>query len=148
MNVSAVACRMSVALQATSTFIAPGVVVQAVLGTMAVLAGVLIAYRLRWIRVTRRFAGFAAAAATGLLLLLAADLLFSAFGAESLGFGSGGLGAAFGVAGVLIGGAFLALDFQQVEDGIARGLPGRTRGSRPSVSPPPWCGSTWRCSRC
>ncbi|GJF35118.1 membrane protein [Kitasatospora sp. NE20-6] len=108
---------------ATSAFIAPGVVVQAVLGTMAVFAGVLIAYRRRWIRVTRRFSGLALGAATGLLLLMAADLLFSAFGADSFGFGSGPLGVVFGIAGILLGGAFLALDFKQVEDGIAQGAP-------------------------
>ncbi|GAA2217280.1 Bax inhibitor-1/YccA family protein [Streptomyces nogalater] len=109
---------------ATSTYIAPGVVVQGVLGTFAVSAGVLIAYRMRWIRVTRRFAGFAAAAATGFLLLLAADLLFSAFDAgNGLGLHSGGLGIVFGVLGILLGAAFLALDFRQVEDAVAYGAP-------------------------
>ncbi|MFE0331932.1 Bax inhibitor-1/YccA family protein [Streptomyces sp. NPDC058960] len=107
-----------------STYIAPGVVVQAVLGTFAVSAGVLIAYRMRWIRVTQRFAGFVAAAATGFLLLLVADSLFSAFGAgNGLGFHSGGLGLAFGVIGILLGAAFLALDLKQVEDAVAYGAP-------------------------
>ncbi|MFI6488838.1 Bax inhibitor-1/YccA family protein [Streptomyces sp. NPDC050564] len=107
-----------------STYIAPGVVVQAVLGTFAVFAGVLVAYRMRWIRVTRRFTGFVAAAATGFLLLLVADLLFSAFGAgDGLGFHSGGLGILFGVVGILLGAAFLALDFKQVEDAVAYGAP-------------------------
>ncbi|QDO37401.1 Bax inhibitor-1/YccA family protein [Streptomyces sp. RLB3-17] len=107
-----------------STYIAPGVVVQAVLGTFAVSAGVLVAYRMRWIRVTQRFTGFVAAAATGFLLLLVADLLFSAFGAgNGLGFNSGGLGILFGVIGILLGAAFLALDFKQVEDAVAHGAP-------------------------
>ncbi|MFF2730243.1 Bax inhibitor-1/YccA family protein [Streptomyces sp. NPDC058008] len=107
-----------------STYIAPGVVVQAVLGTFAVSAGVLIAYRMRWIRVTRRFAGFLAAAATGFLLLLIADALFSAFGAgNGLGFHSGGLGIAFGALGVLLGAGFLAMDLRQVEDAVAYGAP-------------------------
>ncbi|GEC02721.1 membrane protein [Streptomyces spinoverrucosus] len=107
-----------------STYIAPGVVVQAVLGTFAVSAGVLVAYRMRWIRVTQRFTGFVAAAATGFLLLLVADLLFSAFGADDgLGFHSGGLGILFGLAGILLGAAFLALDFKQVEDAVAYGAP-------------------------
>lgn len=35
---------------ATSTYIAPGAVIQAILGTMAVFAGVLIAYKMCWIR--------------------------------------------------------------------------------------------------
>ncbi|MCX4460555.1 Bax inhibitor-1/YccA family protein (plasmid) [Streptomyces sp. NBC_01340] len=106
----------------TSTYVAPGVIVQAVLGTFAVFAGVLIAYRMRWIRVTRRFFGFVLASATGFLLLTAVDLLFSAFGAgNGLGLGSGGLGVVFGVAGVLLGACFLALDFKQVEDAIAYG---------------------------
>jgi uncharacterized YccA/Bax inhibitor family protein len=107
-----------------STYISPGVVVQAVLGTFAVSAGVLIAYRMRWIRVTQRFTGFVAAAATGFLLLLVADLLFSAFGAgNGLGFHSGGLGIPFGVIGILLGAAFLALDFKQVEDAVGYGAP-------------------------
>ncbi|MFE3416702.1 Bax inhibitor-1/YccA family protein [Streptomyces mirabilis] len=107
-----------------SAYIAPGVVVQAVLGTFAVSAGVLVAYRMRWIRVTQRFTGFVAAAATGFLLLLVADLLFSAFGAgNGLGFNSGGLGILFGVIGILLGAAFLALDFKQVEDAVAYGAP-------------------------
>ncbi|MBO1329994.1 Bax inhibitor-1/YccA family protein [Streptomyces sp. VRA16 Mangrove soil] len=109
---------------ATSTYIAPGVVVQAVLGTIAVSAGMLIAYRLRWIRVTRRFAGTVGAAATGFLLLLVADALFSAFGAgDGMGFHSGGLGIAFGLFGIALGACFLALDFKQVEDAIAFGAP-------------------------
>ncbi|GGM21352.1 membrane protein [Streptomyces fumigatiscleroticus] len=107
-----------------STYIAPGVVVQAVLGTFAVAAGTLIAYRMRWIRVTRRFTGFVGAAATGFLLLLAADALFSAFGAgNGLGFHSGGLGIVFGLIGIVLGAAFLALDFRQVEDAVAYGAP-------------------------
>ncbi|GAA3478257.1 Bax inhibitor-1/YccA family protein [Streptomyces yanii] len=107
-----------------STYISPGVIVQAVLGTFAVSAGVLIAYRMRWIRVNQRFAGFVAAAATGFLLLLLADLLFSAFGAgNGLGFNSGGLGIIFGIIGILLGAAFLALDLKQVEDAVAYGAP-------------------------
>ncbi|MFB7507729.1 MULTISPECIES: Bax inhibitor-1/YccA family protein [Streptomyces] len=107
-----------------STYLSPGVVVQAVLGTFAVSAAVLLAYRMRWIRVDRRFAGFVASAATGFLLLLAADLLFTAFGAgNGLGFHSGGLGILFGVIGIVLGAAFLALDFKQVEDAIAYGAP-------------------------
>ncbi len=63
-----------------STYVVPGVVVQAVLGTFAVSAGVHLAYRMRWIRVTQRLTGIVAAA-TGFVLLLLADLIFSAFGA-------------------------------------------------------------------
>ncbi|WP_442805975.1 Bax inhibitor-1/YccA family protein [Streptomyces sp. NBC_01341] len=107
-----------------STYIAPGVVIQAVLGTMAVFAGVLIAYRLGWIRVTRRFYGFVAAAALGYALLTVTNLLFSAFGDDDgLGFRSGGPGIAFGVAGVVLAATFLALHFKQVEDEVEHGVP-------------------------
>jgi uncharacterized YccA/Bax inhibitor family protein len=115
---------LGVISSATSTYISPGVVVQAVLGTFAVSAGVLIAYRRRWIRVTQRFAGFVGAAATGFVLLLAADALFSAFGAgDGLGFHSGGLGVLFGLVGIVLGASFLALDFKQVEDAVTHGAP-------------------------
>jgi uncharacterized YccA/Bax inhibitor family protein len=115
---------LGVVSSAASAWISPGVVIQAVLGTMAVSAGVLIAYKRRWIRVTRRFHGFVIAAATGFLILLAADALFSLFGADGgLGFSSGGLGIAFGLIGIALGAAFLALDFKQVEDALTYGAP-------------------------
>jgi len=109
---------------AVSTYISAGVVTQAVLGTMAVSAGVLVAYKAGWIRVNRRFYGFVMAAALGFVLLMAINLLFSVFGGgDGLGFRSGGLGIVFGIIGILLGACFLALDFKQVEDGIAYGAP-------------------------
>jgi uncharacterized YccA/Bax inhibitor family protein len=107
-----------------STYISPGTVMQAVMGTMCVFAGVLIAYKMRWIRVTRRFYGFVMAAAVGFVLLMMVNLLFSVFGGgDGLGFRSGGLGILFGVIGIILGACFLALDFKQVEDGINYGAP-------------------------
>ena len=104
--------------------IASGAAMQAVIGTMAVFAGVLVAYKAGWIRVNRRFYGFVMAAALGFVLLMVVNLLFAVFGGgDGLGFRSGPLGVFFGVVGVLLGACFLALDFKQVEDGIAYGAP-------------------------
>ncbi|MER7926307.1 Bax inhibitor-1/YccA family protein [Streptomyces sp. NPDC096057] len=104
--------------------IASGAAMQAVIGTMAVFAGVLIAYRAGWIRVNRRFYGFVMAAALGFMLLMVVNLLFAVFGGgDGLGFRSGPLGIFFGVVGIILGACFLALDFKQVEDGIAYGAP-------------------------
>lgn len=115
---------LGVISSAVSTYIGPGVVMQAVLGTMCVFAGVLVAYKMRWIRVTRRFYGFVMAAAMGFMLLMVVNLLFAVFGGgDGLGFRSGGLGILFGVIGIILGACFLALDFKQVEDGIAYGAP-------------------------
>lgn len=115
---------LGVISSAVSTYIGPGVVMQAVMGTMCVFAGVLFAYKMRWIRVTRRFYGFVMAAAMGFMLLMVVNLLFAAFGGgDGLGFRSGGLGILFGVVGIILGACFLALDFKQVEDGVAYGAP-------------------------
>ncbi|MFE7358671.1 Bax inhibitor-1/YccA family protein [Streptomyces sp. NPDC057543] len=115
---------LGVISSAVSTYIGPGVVMQAVMGTMCVFAGVLLAYKMRWIRVTRRFYGFVMAAAMGFMLLMVVNLLFAVFGGgDGLGFRSGGLGILFGVIGIILGACFLALDFKQVEDGVAYGAP-------------------------
>ncbi|HET9380092.1 MAG TPA: Bax inhibitor-1/YccA family protein [Streptomyces sp.] len=104
--------------------IASGAAMQAVIGTMAVFAGVLVAYRAGWIRVNRRFYGFVMAAALGFVLLMSVNLLFAVFGGgDGLGFRSGALGVMFGVIGIILGACFLALDFKQVEDGLAYGAP-------------------------
>ncbi|MDT3398348.1 Bax inhibitor-1/YccA family protein [Streptomyces sp. B1866] len=101
-----------------------GAPMQAVLGTMAVSVGVLIAYRTRLIRVNARFQRFVIAAALGFLLLMVVNLLFAAFGGgDGLGFRSGGLGIVVGIVGVLLGAAFLAMDFKQIEDGVRYGAP-------------------------
>ena len=100
------------------------VAAQAVIGTLAVFTAVLVLYKTRVIRVTNRFYRFTMAAAIGFILLMAVNMLFAVFGGgDGLGFRSGGLGIAVGIIGVVIGAAFLALDFKQVEDGIAYGAP-------------------------
>ncbi|MGW7461551.1 Bax inhibitor-1/YccA family protein [Streptomyces sp. NPDC054797] len=115
---------LGVVSAATSTYLGPGVVIQAVMGTMCVFAAVLLAYKMGWIRVTRRFYGFVMAAALGFILLMVVNSLFAVFGGgDGLGFRSGGLGLLFGAIGVILGACFLALDFKQVEDGIAYGAP-------------------------
>lgn len=107
-----------------SVYWAPGAAMQAVIGTMAVFAGVLIAYRTGLIRVTRRFYGFVMAAAIGFSLLMMVNLLFAVFGGgDGLGFRSGALGIIFGIVAIVIGACILALNFKQVEDGIAYGAP-------------------------
>nr|WP_066956335.1 Bax inhibitor-1/YccA family protein [Streptomyces lushanensis] len=64
------------------------------------------------------------AAAMGFVLLMVANMLFSVFGGgDGLGFRSGGLGIVFGIVGIVLGACFLALDFKQVEDGVAYGAP-------------------------
>ncbi|MFE2287898.1 Bax inhibitor-1/YccA family protein [Streptomyces sp. NPDC059443] len=115
---------LGVISSATSTYLGPGTVIQAVMGTMCVFAGVLIAYKMRWINVNRRFVGFVMAAAMGFMLLMVVNLLFSIFaGGDGLGFRSGGLGILFGVIGIILGACFLAMDFKQVEDGVTYGAP-------------------------
>ncbi|MGW8374603.1 Bax inhibitor-1/YccA family protein [Streptomyces sp. ODS28] len=105
---------------------ANGAAMQAVIGTMCVFAAVLVLYKTRIIRVTQRFYRFVMAAAIGFILLMGINLLCAVLGiggADGLGFRSGTLGIVLGIAGVLLGACFLALDFKQVEDGIAYGAP-------------------------
>ncbi|MER5783206.1 Bax inhibitor-1/YccA family protein [Streptomyces mobaraensis] len=104
--------------------VAKGAPMQAVLGTVAVFAGVLFAYRARIINVNRRFYRFAVGAGIGFVLLMAVNSLFAVFGGgDGLGFRTGPVGILVGIVGVLIGAAFLALDFKQIEDGVQYGAP-------------------------
>lgn len=103
---------------------APGAAMQAVIGTMAVFAGVLFMYKQRIIRVTARFTQFVLAAAVGFILLSMVNLVVLMIGGgNGLGLRDGMLGVAFGVIGIILGACFLALDFKMVEDGVAYGAP-------------------------
>ncbi|MBT2491846.1 Bax inhibitor-1/YccA family protein [Streptomyces sp. ISL-96] len=107
-----------------NTMVSPGAPMQAVLGTMAVFVTMLFLYKTRIIRVTQRFTRYLMIAAISFIVLTAVNLLFMVFaGGDGLGFRSGWMGVVFGVVGVLLGAFFLAMDFKQVEDGVAYGAP-------------------------
>lgn len=115
---------LGVVSNVVDAYVSPGAAMQAVIGTMAVFGGVLIAYRARLIRVTRRFQGFVMGALIGFVLLMVVNSLFALFGGgDGLGFRSGALGVVFGIVAIVIGACVLALDFKVVEDGITYGAP-------------------------
>lgn len=103
----------------------PGIVSQAVLGTLAAFVGVLLAYRSGRIRVTPRFTRMLMGAAIGYLVLGLVSMVGSMFGAgNGMGlYGVSGLGLLLAVAGVALASFFLILDFDQIEQGVRAGLP-------------------------
>ncbi len=115
--------------------IASGAAMQAVIGTMAVFAGVLIAYRAGWIRVNRRFYGFVMAAALGFVLLMVVNMLFAVFGGgDGLGFRSGPLGIFFGWSASSSARASSPSTSSRSRTGSPTARPRKRRGSRPSGS--------------
>jgi len=100
-----------------------GIVVGAVLGTVAAVAGTLAAYKFFNIQVTPKFRKFVVAAMFGFVALVLLDFVLSLFGAE-IGFNNfGTLGLIMSVVGLGIGVLMLILDFDFVERGVAAGLP-------------------------
>ena len=100
-----------------------GLVIGAVVGTMAAVAGTLAAYKFFNIKVGSRFYKWVIAAGMGFLAVTLFDMVLGFFG-NSIGFnGFGGLGLIMSVIGLGLGVLFLILDFDQVERGIAAGLP-------------------------
>ncbi|MFD9598731.1 Bax inhibitor-1/YccA family protein [Kitasatospora sp. NPDC059973] len=100
----------------------PGIAIQAVLGTAAVFAAMLIAYKTGRIRVTPRYTRIGIAIAMGFVLLLLVNAVASMFGAE-MGLRSGPLGIVVGLVGIGLGAFFLSLDFAAIEQAIAQGAP-------------------------
>ncbi|MFB7665166.1 Bax inhibitor-1/YccA family protein [Kitasatospora sp. NPDC056138] len=100
----------------------PGIAIQAVLGTAAVFAAMLIAYRSGRIRVTPRYTRIGMAVAMGFVILLLVNMVASVFGAD-MGLRSGPLGILVGLLGIGLGAFFLSLDFAEIEAGIQGGAP-------------------------
>ncbi len=102
-----------------------GIVVGAVVGTIAAVAGTLAAYRFFDIKVGDRFRKFVVAAMFGFVALALLDFVLGFFHA-SFGFnGFGTVGLISSVVGLGLGVLMLILDFDFVERGIAAGLPDR-----------------------
>ncbi|MCW2830567.1 MAG: hypothetical protein JWP31_1259, partial [Aeromicrobium sp.] len=105
----------------------PSIVFQAVLGTLVAFGGTLAAYKFFNIKVTARFRRIVSIAGMAVLGVLLLNLVLSLTGV----FESGGL-RGFNTLGLLISCGlvvlavfFLILDFDQVEQGVAAGLPER-----------------------
>lgn len=102
-----------------------GLVMGAVLGTMAAVAGTLTAYKVFNIQVGSTFRKWVIGMMFGFVAVTMLDVVLSFFDAE-IGFnGFGGLGLLMSVVGLALGVLMLILDFDFVERGIAAGLPER-----------------------
>jgi uncharacterized YccA/Bax inhibitor family protein len=101
------------------------IVVGAVLGTVAAVAGTLAAYKFFDIKVGDRFRKWVVGMLFGFVAVALLDFVLGLFGA-SFGFnGFGGLGLISSVIGLGLGVLMLILDFDFVERGVRAGLPER-----------------------
>ena len=102
-----------------------GLVIGAVVGTFAAVAGTLAAYKFFDIKVTPKFRMWVIGAMFGFVAVSLLDFVLSFFGAD-FGFnGFGGMGAISSIIGLGLGVLMLILDFDFVERGIEAGLPER-----------------------
>ena len=102
-----------------------GLVMGAVVGTFAAVAGTLAAYKFFNIRVSEKFRKIAVAAIIGFVAVSFFDFILSFFSAQIGINGFGPLGLLMSFVGLGLGIVLLILDFDFVERGIAARLPER-----------------------
>jgi uncharacterized YccA/Bax inhibitor family protein len=100
----------------------PGIVVEALTGTVAVAVAVLFVYKIGAIRVTPKFTRIVIAATLGAFGLMIVNLVASFFTPGGLGLRDGGaLAIGFSLLCIVIASMNLVLDFDMIEQGIRRG---------------------------
>jgi uncharacterized YccA/Bax inhibitor family protein len=100
----------------------PGIVIQALTGTVMVAVGTLIVYKVGAIRVTPKFTRIVFAATLGVFGLMIVNLVAYLFTPNGLGLRSGGgLAIVFSLLCIGIAAMNLIVDFDMVEQGIRRG---------------------------
>ncbi len=103
----------------------PGIVAQAVVGTVAAFVATLAAYKFFNIQVTSTFRKWVTIVGMGFFVVVLGDFLLSLFHAQ-IGFNEfGPLGLIMSFVGLGLGVLYLILDFDMVERGIAAGAPER-----------------------
>jgi uncharacterized YccA/Bax inhibitor family protein len=101
----------------------PGIVAQAVTGTICAFIATLAAYKFFNIQVSNTFRKWVVIVGMGFFVLVLGDFLLSLFHAE-LGFNEfGTLGLIMSFVGLGLGVLYLILDFDMVERGVAMGAP-------------------------
>jgi uncharacterized YccA/Bax inhibitor family protein len=103
-----------------------GIVMQAVIGTFGVFAGMLVVYKTGAIRVTPKLTRWVIGAMVGVLVLILANLVASFFTAGGLGLRSGGpLAIIFSLVVIGVAAFSLLLDFDMADEAIRRGAPAK-----------------------
>ena len=102
----------------------PGIVVQAVLGTLGTFAAMLALYKFKVIRATPKFQRILLIAGAGYLVFALLNLGLALFTGNSA-YDVTGLGLLISAFGVGLAALFLVLDFDYVDQGIRNGLPER-----------------------
>lgn len=103
----------------------PGIVIQAVVGTAAVTAGVLALYKSGRVKVTPQFTKMVVGATIGFFVLIIVNLVAGIFTPGGLGLREGPLGIVVGLFAIGLASMNLILDFDMVEKGARAGLPTR-----------------------
>src|SRR3954449_9537588 len=104
----------------------PGIVIQAVIGTLGVFAGMLIVYKTGAIRVTPKFTRWIVGALIGVLVLVVVNLIASFITPGGLGLRDGGpVAIIFSLVVIGIGALSLLLDFDMADEAIRRGAPAK-----------------------
>ncbi len=109
----------------------PGIVIQAVVGTFGVFAGMAVLYKFKVLRATPKFTRFVIGALIGVVALGLINWLLAMFG-HNLGLveysmtgKAGTLAIVFSIACIAIGALTFILDFDAIEQGIRYGLPAK-----------------------
>jgi uncharacterized YccA/Bax inhibitor family protein len=104
----------------------PGIVVQAITGTMMVAGGVLVVYKTGAVRVTPRFTKIVFAATLGAVGLMLVNVIASIFTPGGLGLrdgnGSPVIAIGFSLLCIVIAASNLIIDFDMIEQSVRRGV--------------------------
>jgi uncharacterized YccA/Bax inhibitor family protein len=107
----------------------PGIVIQAVVGTFGVFAGMAVLYKQRILRATPRFTRFVVGALIGVVVLSLVNWVVAMFGGNLhlIEYGVTGhvslLPIVFSLVCIAVGALTFILDFDQIERGVHYGLP-------------------------
>jgi uncharacterized YccA/Bax inhibitor family protein len=102
-----------------------GIVVQAAIATFGIFAVMGFLYTTRILKATPRFRKIVVGALLGAVVVMLGNLVLSLFGVNTGLRGNGLLGIGFSVVMIVIGAMTFVLDFDEVERGVAAGLPAR-----------------------
>jgi uncharacterized YccA/Bax inhibitor family protein len=103
----------------------PGIVMQALIGTFGVFAGMLVIYKTGAIRVTPKLTRWVVGAAIGALVLMLANMVAGMFGVNLGLRDGGGLAIVFSLVIIGIAAFMLLLDFDSADEAIRRGAPAK-----------------------